>query len=274
MNLFLVGVGNMGAAIGQAFLKAKPSLFKSMQIFDSSVEKCAALAKKGAIVVDSIKKAKLDAKTVVLVAVKPQDIVNVLEELEQKMPKESLLISIAAGISLKQLKKFSGHQAIVRVMPNTPALIGCGASAWVASSGVTIAQKHTVQAMLEAFGLAIEVSSEEAIDAVTALSGSGPAYVFYFLEALIFGGQKLGLSVEQSRLLAIQTVLGSAQLAKQRALNLEELQILRANVTSKGGTTEKAINFFEEKNFKEIIEKAMEAAFKRAKELSVAMKKN
>ena len=128
--------------------------------------------------------------------------------------------------------------------------------------------------MLEAFGLAIEVSSEEAIDAVTALSGSGPAYVFYFLEALIFGGQKLGLSVEQSRLLAIQTVLGSAQLAKQRASNLEELQILRANVTSKGGTTEKAIIFFEEKNFKEIIEKAMEAAFKRAKELSVAMKKN
>lgn len=222
---------------------------------------------KGAHRVTSFSSDFWDADTAVLLAVKPQDCDGVLNDLKQMGHPSGLLISIAAGVSLERLHEKSGCAAVVRVMPNTPALIGQGASGWLASSVVTPSQKECVRSMLNTFGLAMEVHDEAELDAVTAFSGSGPAYVFYFIEALTQGGIALGLSVEQALALALQTVYGGASLAKAQATSLEELTSLRAKVTSKGGTTERAIGLFETKNFKKIIADAMQASYERAKEL-------
>jgi pyrroline-5-carboxylate reductase len=154
-------------------------------------------------------------------------------------------------------------------MPNTPAQIGEGVCGWSASSSVTSEQKQFSQTFLETFGMAISVSNENQVDAVGALSGCGPAYVFYFLEALIEGGVALGLKAEDARSLALQTLLGSVKLAQQKAGDLAGLQTLRAQVTSKGGATERAIASLESDQFKAMVAKAMEVAYQRMKELNM-----
>jgi len=264
--LFL-GCGNMGSAIAESLLCLKKPLFKSLQILDPHPEKCTSLKKMGAKIIPSLKAVKIEADTVTMIAVKPQDVDPLLKQLRPHLHPQSLLISIAAGVTLKRLQKNSGHFRVVRVMPNTPALIQKGASAWIASSSVTAAQKKAVQRMLESFGIAIEVRREQDMDAVTALSGSGPAYVFYFLEALVQGAMKLGLSSDPAQKLAIQTLIGGSELALRQAKTLDDLIALRAKVTSKGGTTERAIAVFEKKQFKKIVGEALKAAFDRAQEL-------
>ena len=265
MNLLVIGFGNMGSAIVKALLASEDPLFESIGIVEHSSEKIGLARGLGINGFESLATAVIDKDTVVLLAVKPQDIDPVLESLKGRL-KGSLLISIAAGIAVKRLYEGTDHPAIVRVMPNTPALIEAGASGWFAAPEVTKDQKAITEAMLESFGIAVEVADENHIDVVTALSGSGPAYVFYFIEAMIEGAASLGLPKEQAQRLAIQTMIGSGQLA-QTALNLDELKDLRERVTSKGGTTEQALQIFEKGMFKARITEAIEAAYARAKEL-------
>ncbi|MFA5842568.1 MAG: pyrroline-5-carboxylate reductase [Candidatus Gracilibacteria bacterium] len=266
-SCLLIGCGNMGSAIAESLLLLKKPLFKSIQILDSHPEKCAPLKKLGAKILPSLSRTKIDANTFILLAVKPQSMEELLRTICPNLHPGTLLISIAAGVNLKRLQKYSGHSRVVRVMPNTPALVQKGASAWIASSEVTVAQKRATQRMLESFGMAIEVKRERDMDAVTALSGSGPAYVFYFLEALVQGATKLGLSEDTAQKLAIQTLIGGSELALRQAKTLPDLMALRAKVTSKGGTTERALGVFEKKQFKKIVEEALKAAFDRAQEL-------
>lgn len=203
----------------------------------------------------------------IVLAVKPQTFDALLPEVKKKFGDGPLYISIAAGKPVVYFQKALGSKtAIVRAMPNTPALISKGISALYANKQVNSKQKKIAATLLEAAGKIVWLNKETYIDAVTAISGSGPAYVFLFLESLITAGKAQGLPQAIARTLAIETLIGSAKLAK---LSKEPLTKLRANVTSKGGTTEAALSLLmNDDSFQSLISKAVDAAVKRAKDLA------
>lgn len=209
-----------------------------------------------------------DADIIVL-AVKPQvmkDVALIVAEAVKQSAKQPLFVSIAAGINLHSLQSWLGQdQAIVRCMPNTPSLIQLGASGLFANDKTSIVQKNLAESVLKAAGIVQWVQSEAEIDAVTAVSGSGPAYYFLLMEAMIDAGVDLGLSRETASELTIQTAIGAAQMAKESDVDAAEL---RRRVTSPGGTTEQAINTFEGAHLRDIVKAALNAANRRSGELA------
>lgn len=204
---------------------------------------------------------------VILLAVKPQVMHDVVSDIAESIKgTNKLIISIAAGVKLDSIISWLGEQAaVVRVMPNTPALIQAGAAAIVANEHTTNVQKNIAEAMMRSVGTAIWLDSEEQMDAVTALSGSGPAYFFYFMEAMEKAAIEMGLNEEQARLLTIETAVGASKMALMSSSDPAEL---RKQVTSPGGTTEQALNTFMQNNMEALVEKAMQAAKQRSIELS------
>ncbi len=203
-------------------------------------------------------------------AVKPQQMREVVLSVKPFMGADTLVISIAAGISMASLSGWLGSQSqpwerVVRCMPNTPALVSAGVTGMAAPVGLSEDDRQTAGRLLSAVGEVVWVRDDDAIDAVTALSGSGPAYVFLFIESLIAGGRALGLTPEQSRLLALSTLSGATKLAAE---STDTPAVLRERVTSKGGTTAAALDVFRAKQFEEIVQSAMQAASRRAAELS------
>ena len=212
-----------------------------------------------------------DADIVVL-AVKPQvmkDVALIVAKAAEQSSKQPLFVSIAAGINLYSLQQWLGKdQAIVRCMPNTPSLIQLGATGLFANEQTSIVQKNLAETVLKAAGIVQWVQSEAEIDAVTAVSGSGPAYYFLLMEAMIDAGIELGLSRETASELTIQTAIGAAQMAKESDVDVAEL---RRRVTSPGGTTEEAINTFEGAHLRDIVKAALSAANRRSGELALML---
>ena len=201
---------------------------------------------------------------VVVLAVKPQQMKEVAAQLLPHISGQ-LVLSIAAGIRAADLSRWLNHHAaIVRTMPNTPALIGQGITGMVKLAGVSQAQQETADAIMRAVGATVWLSDESLIDAVTAVSGSGPAYVFYFIEAMQQAAQELGLSAAQGNELAIATFVGASQLAAQSS---EPVATLRERVTSKGGTTYAALTSMDASGVKDAIARAMKAAAERGRQL-------
>lgn len=201
---------------------------------------------------------------VIVLAVKPQQLRDLSIFLGSALQNQ-LMISIAAGIRSQDLSRWlGGYQSIIRVMPNTPAQIQSGVSALYAMPEVSQEQHKQAELILSAVGKTLWLDDENQMDAVTAISGSGPAYVFYFIEALQQAAIELGLSADQAKLLGIQTFLGASQLAAQSA---EEPATLRSQVTSKGGTTERGIMALEGAGVKSAIIKAAKAAAQKSQEL-------
>ena len=199
--------------------------------------------------------------TVIVIAVKPQQLHQVTRELNSIVSKEHVILSIVAGVSIDTLTQSLGHDAIIRVMPNTPAQIGKGMSVWAVTESVSDIYIDFAREMLQALGSEMLVDDEKYIDMATALSGSGPAYVFMFLEAMIDAGVYIGLSRDISSKLAIQTVLGSIELVDQTNKQPSDL---RALVTSPGGTTAEAVLVLEEEGFRSAILNAVIAAYNKA----------
>ena len=208
---------------------------------------------------------------IVVLAVKPQVMKVVAEGLANTIHQRTpLIISIAAGITVESMSTwFGGDLAIVRCMPNTPALVQTGATGLYANSQVNEEQKTLAKNILDSVGIALWVNKESDIDAVTALSGSGPAYYFLVMEAMIAAGEKLGLDPEISRQLTLQTALGSAQMA---ITSEDEPAILRKKVTSPGGTTERALEILQEGGLVNLFDRALEGARNRSLELSKLVK--
>jgi len=204
---------------------------------------------------------------IVVLAVKPQTLESVCESISDSVQTNTpLIISVAAGIRSDDINRWLGGQtAIVRTMPNIPALIQTGATGLFANSFVTTEQRSQAEHILRAAGITVWVDEEAKLDAVTALSGSGPAYYFLFMEAMEQTAQQLGLDEKTAHLLALQTALGSAKMALESHL---DCATLRKNVTSPNGTTERAIQSFENAGLREIVENAMKAAQNRAVELA------
>jgi pyrroline-5-carboxylate reductase len=268
LNLAFIGGGNMASALALGLI-GKRCGAGDVHIVDVNESVLEQWREKGTSVAaapDSI----LSGQRVWVFAVKPQVMRETVAACKPFLQPDTLVISIAAGISSRTLSEWLGEPGkpwtrLVRSMPNTPALIGAGAAGLLAMPGVTEQDKAQAQLLFRAVGQVTWVDSDEQIDAVTALSGSGPAYVFLFLEALIDGAVKLGLSAEQARTLALATLDGATQLA---ALSPETPATLRERVTSKGGTTAAALDIFEQKNFTAVVHQAMQAAFDRAADLS------
>lgn len=203
---------------------------------------------------------------VIVLAVKPQIMQRVCRGLTGTQSTTGLFISIAAGINSDDINRWlGGNQAIVRAMPNTPALIGCGATALFANKSVDESQKNTAEKILQSVGISLWVNDESEIDAVTAVSGSGPAYFFLLMEAMQAAGVSLGLSAESAKQLTIQTALGAASMADTSDA---EPSVLRQRVTSEGGTTEQAILSFENADFFQLVKNALQAAYDRSKSLA------
>lgn len=201
---------------------------------------------------------------IVVLAVKPQQLRDVAIFLASLL-RQQLVISIAAGIRAADLIRWlGGYDKVVRVMPNTPSQIRCGVSGLFAAAGVSAAQREQATTVLDAVGSTVWLQQETEMDAVTAISGSGPAYVFYFIEAMQQAAEELGLSPEQARALSMQTFLGASQLAQQSTVPPD---VLRTQVTSKGGTTERALERMQAAGVKHAIIAAIHAAAERSREM-------
>jgi len=208
----------------------------------------------------------VEGADVVVLAVKPRAMSAVTADIREAVRRAgALVISIAAGITIESLERGLGADvAIVRCMPNTPALLRQGATAFYANAATDTARREQAESILGAVGTVRRVAEESMLDAVTALSGSGPAYFFLFMEAMVAAGEALGLDRDTSRELTIQTGVGSARMAAGSDADLVEL---RRRVTSPGGTTERAIESFEQSGLRDAVEAAMRAAAERAEEL-------
>ncbi len=256
----LVGCGKMGGAMLRSWLAEgvvsnvdilTPEPLPNELISDNRVKKIAA--------------SNIDSD-IIIIAVKPQTIPDVAQNIAQYLENGALILSIAAGKTIKTLSELFGKdKSIIRTMPNTPAAIGKGISVSVAGANVTQSQKEIANNLLLTTGKSEWLDDENLMDAVTALSGSGPAYIFYLIEALSQAGEKVGLSPEISSSLARQTVIGSAALTEHES-DLTP-KTLRENVTSPNGTTQAALNVLMDGRFQEILDETLKAATARSKEL-------
>lgn len=265
-NIVFIGAGNMATSLIGGMVKQGVN---AQQIWasDPHQENLDRLSNEFGIQTTQDNNQAIQNADVLVLAVKPQVMKSVLQASQAQLAhKQPLIISIAAGITLNSLETWSGTQLpIVRCMPNTPALIQQGASGLFANSVVTDQQKSLTESILNAVGISLWVKSEQDIDSVTAVSGSGPAYYFMVMEAMIEAGTKLGLTEDSARKLTLQTALGAAQMANESDVAPAEL---RRRVTSPGGTTEQAIKTFEEQGLRQIFNQAIQAAAKRSEELA------
>lgn len=209
----------------------------------------------------------IEKAQVLVLAVKPQQLKTLCHQLADWVQiHKPLIISVAAGVRTVDINRWlGGHQAIVRTMPNTPALIQTGATGLFANAEVSAAQKDDAENILRAAGLTLWVQEEVQLDAVTALSGSGPAYYFLFMEAMQAAGEKLGLEPKAAQLLTLQTAFGAAKMALESP---DDCSTLRQKVSSPNGTTERAIQSFEQDQLAATVERAMQAAYQRAQQLA------
>ncbi len=204
---------------------------------------------------------------VVILSVKPQRLEKVLEGLQGSVKKEALVLSIIAGASIAKISRILKHEKVVRSMPNTPAQIGKGITVWCCSPKVDGTQKNIAQSILSAFGQEIFVEEEEYLDKATALSGTGPAYVYLFMEAMVDAGVHLGFSRRIAEKLVTETLRGSVDYYDQNGLEPRHLASLRNQVTSPGGTSAEAIYYLEKAGFRTAISRAVWAAYQRSREL-------
>jgi pyrroline-5-carboxylate reductase len=269
MKIAFIGGGNMAAALISG-LAGKLVVGADIHVVDPNAETLGRLRGQYGVTTAHAIDADVVIADVLVLAVKPQQLHDVAAELAPLLVRGApLIVSIAAGIRGADLARWlGGYDAIVRCMPNTPALIGQGITGMVGLKGVTPAQKAAADSVLAAVGKTMWLADESLIDPVTAVSGSGPAYVFYFIEALQQAAEELGLSSEQGRELAIATFTGAAELAAQ---STESVATLRERVTSKGGTTYAALTSMQEAGIKEAIVAAVKAAAARGRELGVEL---
>ena len=274
MNVVFIGGGNMADALIGGLLK---SGIEASQVRAVEVDGAARRRLSDKYRIECVAEARgtIRAGEVVVFAVKPQQMREAARFAGVK-DNANLVISIAAGVTLASLARWLGgpnlaYTKLVRAMPNTPALIGAGVTGLYAPASVSEAEKRQAETILGAVGATVWIPDESLLDAVTAVSGSGPAYVFWFIEQLAAAGESLGLSKETSRKLAIETVHGSAKLAAQSA---DSPTALRERVTSKGGTTEAALKAFEDQKLAERFLRAVEAARDRGAELGALPEKD
>lgn len=263
-RIAFIGAGNMAASLIGG-LRAKGLDAAQIRASDPGAETRAKVTAEHGIEVFADNAQAIEGADVVVLAVKPQAMKAVCEAIRPSLKPNQLVVSIAAGITCASMNNWLGAQPIVRCMPNTPALLRQGVSGLFATAEVNADQRQQAQELLSAVGIALWLTEEQQLDAVTAVSGSGPAYFFLLIEAMTAAGVKLGLPAEIAAQLTLQTALGAAHMAVASDVDAAEL---RRRVTSPAGTTEAAIKSFQAGGFEALVEKALGAAAHRSAEMA------
>jgi len=264
MKTLIVGGGNMGISFASSFLEAHILRPTDLTILERSPEKCEQLLAKGFGAVYQIPDNYIEDVELIVLAVKPQDSESVFEKLRPFLNEHHVILSIMAGVKLSTIQRGLNTKKVIRSMPNLPAQIGMGMTAFTASPDVDRSELIAVQNLLSTTGKAIYFDDESMIDAATAVSGSGPAFVYYFMNSMMKAARQMGFTEAQADLLVWQTFLGSLHLQNKNHYSCEEwIQ----KVASKGGTTEAALKVFGTDEVEEGIIKGLIAAFERAEEL-------
>ena len=265
-TLAFIGGGNMarsliGGLIADGWAPGR------IQVADPDAARTTQLAERFPVITTRDNSEAIAGADAVILAVKPQILHEVATQIAPAIREQQpVVISVAAGIRETSLRDWLGEQtAIVRCMPNTPALVQSGATALYANARVSEDQRSLAETVMRAVGLALWVEDESQMDAVTALSGSGPAYFFLFMEALQAAATELGLAADTARLLTLQTAFGAAKMALE---SREDAATLRQRVTSPGGTTERAIEVFRQEGLETVALRALQAAVERSRELA------
>lgn len=265
MKIAIIGGGNMGITYARAFVRSNIVKTEDLLIVEKHDEKREELKKEGVAILDSEISEKVSNYDIIIMAVKPQDFKAVAPELSKILKQNQMILSIMAGIKISNIQSALNHQKVTRAMPNTPAQLGFGITAFSAPADTTMEQISIIDTLLETTGKCIFMKDENLLDAVTAISGSGPAYFYYFVKHMIEAGKQMGIEEPVASMLVKQTMLGSFQILNNSKMSIDEM--IKA-VASKGGTTEAALNTFESKKVGSNIMEALKAAEQRAKELS------
>lgn len=263
-RIAFIGAGNMATSLIGG-LRAQGVDAALIRASDPGAEQRAKVAAEHGIELFADNAQAIEGADVVLIAVKPQMMKAVCEALRPSLKPDQLVVSIAAGITCASMNKWLGEHPIVRCMPNTPALLRQGVSGLYATASVSSEQREQAGQLLSAVGIVLWLDDEKQLDAVTAVSGSGPAYFFLLIEAMTAAGEKLGLPRETAAQLTLQTALGAALMATGSDVNAAEL---RRRVTSPAGTTEAAIKSFQAGGFEALVETALTAAAHRSAEMA------
>ncbi len=265
MKIAILGCGNMGMAFAKAFLKFDLVKKEDFLLVEKSEDRKEKLTSFQPGILTSTINAEIKEYDLIILSVKPQDFQKVAASLKEFIQPGQVVLSIMAGITLSLIQEALNHKAIIRAMPNTPAMLGMGVTAYTATPDVNNNQLHKIENLINATGRSVFLEDEEQLNAVTALSGSGPAYFFYMVKAMIDAGKKMGFDESVASLLVKQTMLGSFHLMNTTDKSLDEL--IQA-VASKGGTTEAALTTFEKNGTAEGLKDGIYAAQKRSQELS------
>ena len=264
MKILIIGGGNMGLTYAQSFLRSHITSKEDMMILEKSPEKAKELAKRDIGMVYGTPEDCLNMADLIIFAVKPQDTAALFKSIRAFVDPQQVFLSIMAGVKMETISNALGITKIVRAMPNLPAQIGLGMTAFTSSDEVTRIELVTVQNLINTTGKTVYVENENFIDAATAISGSGPAYVWYFMDAMVAAAKKMGFSPSEAELLVSQTFKGAIDLYSKSDLSCAEW-IQR--VCSKGGTTEAAMKSYTESALHQNIVSGAEAALNRAVEL-------
>ncbi|ACX52150.1 pyrroline-5-carboxylate reductase [Ammonifex degensii KC4] len=265
LKVGFIGGGAMGGALATGLVRSGRVAPEQVLVSDVSAERLAELSRTLGIKTLSDNRSLAQEADIIVLAVKPDQVRPVLEEISDLVRPEQTLISIAAGVSLAELQSWAGKAVpVVRVMPNTPALVGEGASAYALGSHAGSRDAERTEALMSAVGRVVRVPKEELLDAVTGLSGSGPAYVYLVIEALAEGGVRMGLSWKEALLLAAQTVLGAAKMV---LASEEHPSVLKGRVMTPAGTTVEGLFVLEDRGVRAAFIEAVKAAALRSKEM-------
>lgn len=264
MRIAFIGGGVMAEAIIGGIIESKIADARDVSVGEPVEARRGYLENTYGLTAHAGNRDALDGAGLSVLAVKPQSLPHVLPELKGKLSKDNAVLSIIAGATMETLTEGLDHKAVIRVMPNTPAQIGAGMSVWTAAPEVSQEKRETTSRILATLGEEHYADDEKLIDMATALSASGPAYVFLFIEALIDAGVYLGMARDVARQLALQTVLGSAQLVKDTGRHPADLKDM---VTSPGGTTIEALRALEDGGFRASVFSAVNAAYEKSKAL-------
>ncbi len=267
-KITFIGSGAMGEAMIASLLRGGLASPQAISAADVRRERVDELQQKYSILPFTDNPTAVAAADVVVLSVKPQRLTEVLHGLKSAIPPQALVLSIVAGATIEKISKGLAHKAVVRSMPNTPAQIGEGITVWMAAPSVSEVQKETARLILGAFGEEVMVDDETYLDMATALSGTGPAYAFMFMEAMIDAGVHMGFPRHISERLVVQTLRGSVDYYE--AVNKQSgvhVAALRNQVTSPGGTSAEALYYLEKAGFRTAISRAIWAAYQRSLEL-------
>lgn len=264
MKLGLIGCGFMGEAMLSATIKKGIVTPADVRVAEINDERCGLMHSTYAVEASSDVEHAVKGADVVIFAVKPQEFDRAAHHLQGKFHREQTVMSIMAGVPIDRIARMLSHAGIVRVMPNTPAVVGEGMSVWTATPEVDDATRGQVSAILGAMGLEVYVEDEKYLDMATALSGSGPGFIFLLIEAFVDAGVHVGFKRAVAEQLALQTFIGSAKYAEATGKHLAQL---RNEVTSPAGTTAAGLTVLESAGIRGAILDAIEAAYHRSKEL-------